>query len=448
MAFMAALPAITSLVGTGVGLAGQAGLFGGQQEDTGKNVRDFNNNMSANQIALGLNTFAQGQQQMNQYQDVFNEMLARWRQNSDTNQNAAQAATDRYTPVDQAQAQAILSDIGTYQPYKQASVNTGLNALGYLNNQIDLANQTSNAKRLATNDVEQALGQSMSLYRPMETEVMGQLRNTVLPAAQQSWQAAQDYFKTMKEGINPDTWANQANTDVASQFAQQRAAMGRNRAAMGVDPSSGVAQAADLDMAVNEALQGAGASTKARQAGILQNRQDYGTGLAALQGGAGNLANITNNVMGTVQRGPSSFGLPIFQQTANFNPGVAKSMMMDPASSLSAGQMMKGFQVNPETPPIQQYGLIAQQNMQNLYNAIGGSKLNQTSGGGDTSGASYGALAGYGLSGLTDKKNWSGLSGLGTGGGSGNFDWGKYTGGNWTQDSNWQNLNIPNAGNL
>jgi hypothetical protein len=418
MAFMAALPSLASLGSTAVGLGGA--LLGGKGEDTGQNIRNFDNQQSALQQAVGLNQFALGQQQLNQYDQLLAELTNQWRQQSGAQWDQMQSAERRYGPVEDAQAQAILQDMSLYQPYKQASVQTGLNALDSINQALALRNETAGSQRLANQDVEQALRMGMDTYRPMEQRMLGRLESDAVPAAQQAWGAAQDYFTKMKEGIDPNTWANQAAGDVSNQFGAQRAAMGRNRAAMGIDPSSGVAQAADLDMAVNEALQGAGASSKARQAGVLQNLQNYGVGLNALQSGAGQFANTLNGVTGTVQKGPTSFGLPIFQNTANFNPATAKSMMMEPASNLTAGALMKQFQSNPNNMNglIGQLGSMSQSNMNQLYNAIGNSKLNQQQSQPDTSGAGYGALAGYGLSGLTNSKSMSGLSGLFGGGGS------------------------------
>jgi hypothetical protein len=388
------------------------GAFGGK-DNSAQDIRNFDNQMSANQVALGLNSYALGQQQLNQYNQLLEELANQWRSQSGWQTDQMRAAENRYSPVEDAQAQAILQDMGLYQPYKQASVQTGVNALDSINRSLGLRNETEGAQRGAIQDVEQALGMARDVYRPLEGRMLGRMESEVLPAAQQAWGAAQDYFKTMKEGIDPNTWAAQAAGDVANQFGTQRAAMGRQRAAMGIDPTSGVAQAADLDMAVNEALQGAGASSKARQAGVLQNLQNYGSGLAALQGGAGQLAGVFGNVTGIAQKGPTSFGLPIFQNTANFNPATAKAMMMEPASNLTAGALMKQYQAQPQNLSglIGQMGAMGQQNMNQLYNAVGSAKLNQTGGGGDT-GAGYGALAGYGLGGMMSKQGQSSFGAL------------------------------------
>ncbi len=413
MSFMAALPAIASLTSTGVGLAGK--LLGSGQEDSAKNIRDLNNIYSSQQLAAGANSFALGQQQLNQWNQLFEEMANRWRQQTGWQTDQMKGAEQRYSPVEDAQAQAILSDLGLYQPYKQASVQTGINALDTINRKLALENETEVAQRSAINDVQQALDMSTGTYRPMEQRMLGRLESEAVPAAEQAWQAAQDYFNTMKEGIDPNTWADQAAGDVTAQFATQRAAQGRNRAAMGIDPSSGVAQAADLDMAVNEALQGAGASTKARQAGILQNRQDYGVGLRALQGGANNLAGTLSTITGTVQKGPMSFGLPIFNNTMNFNPTTAKTMMMDPASSLSAGALMKQYQATPDniSGALSQLGSMSQQNFQNLFNAYENAKIKQSGSSEDSSGAGFGALTGFGLGGLLSNNGQKSLGALG-----------------------------------
>lgn len=410
---MAALPAVTSLASTGAGLGGM--LFGGQQEDTGKNIRDFNNQQSATQQALGINAYVLGQQQLAQYDQIMNELVNQWRMQSGQQNDQMKAAEARYNPVEDAQAQAILEDMGLYRPYKQASVQSGLNALDAINRKLTLGNETEGAQRGAIQDVEQALAMGRDVYRPMERRMLGRLESEAVPAAQQSWQAAQEYFKAMKEGIDPNTWAAQAAGDVTAQFGQQRAALGRNRAAMGIDPSSGMAQAADLDMAVNEALQGAGASTRARQAGVLQNLQNYGAGLSALQGGAGQLAGTLGSVTGVAQKGPTSFGLPIFQNTANFNPAIAKSMMLEPASALTAGALMRQYQATPTniTGLVGQLGGMGQNNMNQLYNAVGSSKHGEVNSQSQPSGASFGALAGYGLGSMGTKSMQSSFDALG-----------------------------------
>ncbi|GAB6037119.1 hypothetical protein JCM15519_16780 [Fundidesulfovibrio butyratiphilus] len=412
MSFVAALPAIASLTSAGAGIAGQ--LLGGGQDDSAKDIRDLNNIYSSQQINYGLGSFAQGQQQLNLWNQLFEEMANRWRQQTGSQTDQMQSAEQLYSPVEAAQTQAILSDLGLYQPYKQASVQTGINALDTINRKLTLENETEGAQRSAINDVQQALDMSTGTYRPMEQRMLGRLESEAVPAAEQAWQAAQDYFNTMKEGIDPNTWADQAAGDVTAQFGTQRAAMGRNRAAMGIDPSSGVAQAADLDMAVNEALQGAGASTKARQAGILQNRQDYGVGLQALQGGANNLAGTLNTITGTVQKGPMSFGLPIFNNTMGFNPTTAKTMMMDPASSLSAGALMKQYQTTPDSISgvMSQLGSMSQQNLQNLFNAYESAKIKQSGSSESSSGAGAGALTGFGLGGLLSNNGQKSLGAL------------------------------------
>lgn len=415
MAFMAAAPLVMSAVSTGAGIAGQAGLFGGKGEDSGKNIRDFNNQQSALGEAVALNDYQRGLALMKQYQDGYNFQDALYRQNANDAVDQARQGERRWGPVADAQAGEILADISRYAPYKDASVQSGMNILDYVNNQIAnekaIMNDSQNARLLANRDTEDMLNQSRNVYRPAETKFINELSTTGLDSTKQQWQEAQDYFNKMKNTNFKDSWANSAGFDAMSEFEKQRAASQRERLAYGNDPNSGNSRNADIDLAINEALGVSGARTKGMQTGEVQDLTNYQNGLNTLMNSSNQLNSNLNSMTGTIQKGPMNASGSIFSKAGSYSAPNPTSFMMPQMNSTTGQSAMQTTQMNPVAPNYAQMGTLAQTNLDRLYKSITDGKHSESGGSSqDTSSAGFGGLAGLGLSGLTNSKNWNALN--------------------------------------
>lgn len=415
MAFMAAAPLVMSAVSTGAGIAGQAGLFGGKGEDSGKNIRDFNNQQSALGQAVALNDYQRGLELLQQYRDGINFQDAMYRQNANAAYDQAKQGEQRWGPVADAQAQEIISDINRYSPYKDKSVSVGMEALDYLRNQMgkeqEVLNDAQKARLDANRDQEEMINSSRTVYRPAETKLVNELSTTGLDATKSQWAAAQDYFNKMKDTNFKDTWAKAAGFDAQSEFEKQREALQRQRLAYGGDPNSGNSMNADYDMAINQALGVSGARTKGMQQGEIQDLANYGTGLNALMSSSNQLNNNLSGITGVLQRGPMNATGNIFNKVGQYNAPNPTSFMMPQFNSTTGQQAFQSTQMTPTAPNYTQLGQMAQSSLDELYKSIQSGKHSEGgSSSQDSSSAGFGGLAGLGLSGLTNSKNWGALS--------------------------------------
>ena len=108
---------------------------------------------------------------------------------------------------------------------------------------------------------------------PQETQLTAadiQRQQALMPERQF---AAHKFFQDANHGVNPEEWAARAGIDVGAAYAGADAALRRDAARMGVDPSSGRFAAAQGGYGLNMAKDLAQARTQGRRAGEDENWQ-------------------------------------------------------------------------------------------------------------------------------------------------------------------------------
>ena len=108
---------------------------------------------------------------------------------------------------------------------------------------------------------------------PQETQLTAmdiQRQQALMPDRQY---AAHKFFQDANHGVNPEEWAARAGVDVGAAYAGADAALRRDAARMGVDPSSGRFASAQGGYGLNMARDLAQARTQGRRAGEDENWQ-------------------------------------------------------------------------------------------------------------------------------------------------------------------------------
>ena len=108
---------------------------------------------------------------------------------------------------------------------------------------------------------------------PQQAQLMAQdiARQSALMPERQF--AAHKFYQDANHGVNPEEWAARAGVDVGAAYAGADAALRRDAARMGVDPSSGRFAAAQGGYGLNMAKDLAAARTQGRRAGEDENWQ-------------------------------------------------------------------------------------------------------------------------------------------------------------------------------
>jgi hypothetical protein len=370
-------------------------------------------------INLGIQDYLQGGQNIDQYNNDLNQSMAVYGQQYGDFTGQQGDVTPQLESAADSQDQTIADANAAYDPYYTAAGQTGQNALETENQDLALENQTAGVKTQATNDVGTALSEDQNVYQPGQVATIGSMVDTLDPASQAAMGAdtqAADY--AMSAFNNPEQWASQAGTDVNNSFAQQLQATQMTQAGQGIDPSSGAAQNADIDLATNAALAKSGAETKAREGAMTQNITDQQIGTGELNAGVAQYGSNLDNTNTQLSKGPEAAGTNIFNNTSTFSPTTASSMMSVAApSSTSAATTDLGWNSNPVAPNyanLASLGLSQQSLLPQAWSGFNGSY--NTTNSLDTSEANanaqgLGQATGLGLSTALGGKNGT-LSGL------------------------------------
>ena len=112
-------------------------------------------------------------------------------------------------------------------------------------------------------------------------EVKDKLREQQLTELEQSAPVSEEFYKQVREGLDPDAEARKAEVDVQSAAAKEKEAMEADLSSYGIDPSSGRYANLDLQRRMNTAKNVVGARTDARTRARDENFARLTAGMAA-----------------------------------------------------------------------------------------------------------------------------------------------------------------------
>jgi len=112
-------------------------------------------------------------------------------------------------------------------------------------------------------------------------EVKDKLREQQLSELEQSAPVSKEFYKQVREGLDPEAEARKAEVDVQSAAAKEKEAMEADLSSYGIDPSSGRYANLDLQRRMNTAKNVVGARTDARTRARDENFARLTAGMAA-----------------------------------------------------------------------------------------------------------------------------------------------------------------------
>jgi hypothetical protein len=361
---------------------------------------------------LGIDSYLSGEQDLTQYQDLLDQAMGTYGQQLGMYTGEQGNVDNSLENAATGQNNEISSEAAAYTPYADEAAATGQNALGYLNNQIALANNTASEKEQATQDTSNALNTDMSLYQPEQAKTIGEMGSVLEPAAQTALTASQVAGETaMNTYSNPEQFAARAGADVDNSFQGQQTALNMQNASLGISPDSGAAQNADIDLATNAALSRAGAETQGLQTATNQNIADQQIGTNELNSGVNTMDSTLSNINTQLSKGPEDAGMGIFSSLSNFNPTEATSMMLPQDTSTSGDSSLESWNANPTMPNYSTEANLGESEEQPLFNVLGnyGSQYDTLNGqdmqANEANASGSGKLTGLGLTSLMGNGN-------------------------------------------
>jgi hypothetical protein len=156
-------------------------------------------------------------------------------------------------------------------PYQEGSQRTGFElqqGMNEMGQRLLPYQETASRTGLQLQGEQNAAGRYLL---PQETQLTAadiQRQQALMPDRQY---AAQKFYQEAAEGVNPEEWAARAGIDVGAAYAGSDAALRRDAARMGVDPSSGRFANAQGGYGLNMARDLAQARTQGRRAGEDEN---------------------------------------------------------------------------------------------------------------------------------------------------------------------------------